>query len=92
MNPYESRPIASSVTPKRLNIFSVFSWAIYTLTSIAVILLASLPIRFPGLSDKASGPAHYWPDDAFHLLLPIAACLMAVSTFVFILRRQDRID
>ncbi len=87
MNPYESRPIANSVSPKRLNIFAVFSWAIYTFSSIAVIVLASLPIRFPGLSDKASGPAYYWPDDAFHLLLPIAIGLLAVSACVFSLRR-----
>jgi O-antigen/teichoic acid export membrane protein len=86
VNPYES--VAQSEKPGvsvRQLAFAISLGALYTLTGLLVLLVAYLPIRYPGLSDKESGPAYYWPDDLFYLLLPVASVLLIFSTVVFIM-------
>jgi hypothetical protein len=94
VNPYES--VAQSEKPgvsMRELAFAISLGALYTLTGLLVLLLAYLPIRYPGLSDNDSGPAYYWPDDLFYLLLPVASVLLIFSTVAFIvnyLRKYHR--
>jgi hypothetical protein len=86
VNPYES--VAQSEKPGvsvRQLAFAISLGALYTLTGLLVFLLAYLPIRYPGLSDKESGPAYYWPNDLFYLLLPVASVLLIFSTVTFIM-------
>ena len=85
MNPYE--PVAQTekqALSVRQVVLVISLGALYTLTGLLVLLLAYLPIRYPGLSDKESGPAYYWPDDLFYLLLPVTSVLLVVSTAVFL--------
>ena len=83
MNPYE--PVAQTekhdLSPRRVVLLVSFG-SLYTLTGVLVLLLAYLPIRYPGLSDKESGPAYYWPDDLFYILLPVTFVLLVVSIVV----------
>jgi hypothetical protein len=89
VNPYE--PAASNVAqPEKLGVatrrivLSISLGTLYAFTGLLVLLLAYLPTRYPGLSDKESGPAYYWPDDLFHLLLPVTFVLLFVSMVVFL--------
>jgi len=85
VNPYE--PVAQTekqALSVRQVVLVISLGALYTLTGLLVLLLAYLPIRYPGLSDKESGPAYYWPDDLFYLLLPVTSVLLVVSTAVFL--------
>jgi hypothetical protein len=85
VNPYE--PVAQTdkkALSVRQVVLVVSLGALYALTGLLVLLLAYLPIRYPGLSDKESGPAYYWPDDLFYLLLPVTSVLLVVSMAVFL--------
>jgi len=59
VNPYE--PVAQTekqALSVRKVVLVISLGALYTLTGLIVPLLAYLPIRYPGLSDKESGPAY----------------------------------
>jgi len=88
VNPYESVAQPEKRETNRLRYVLTFATTVlYAFTALLVILLVYLPVRFPGLSDKNSGPAYYWPDDAFHIFLPITTVFVVVSTIVFCTRR-----
>ena len=94
MNPYEpvAQPEKHALSVRQV-VLVVSLGTLYTLTGLLVLLLAYLPIRYPGLSDKESGPAYYWPDDLFYLLLPVTSVLLVVSMAFFLtnhLRKHDR--
>jgi hypothetical protein len=89
VNPYEpaasavAQPEKRGVATRRI-VLSISLGILYAFTGLLVLLLAYLPMRYPGLSDKESGPAYYWPDDLFHLLLPNTFGLLFVSMVVFL--------
>jgi hypothetical protein len=85
VNPYEpvAQPEKQAFSVRQM-VLVVSLGALYTLTGLLVLMLAYLPIRYPGLSDKESGPAYYWPDDLFYLLLPGTSVLLVASMLVFL--------
>ena len=89
VNPYE--PAASDIAPPKKRgvatrriVLAISLGILYAFTGLLILLLAYLPLRYPGLSDKESGPAYYWPDDLFYLLLPVTSVLLFVSMVVFL--------
>lgn len=89
MNPYEPSPqkvasLESDTDSTRSVVQAVARGFIHSLTGLFLLLLVCLPIRYPGLSDQQAGQAHYWPEDLFNLLLPVAGVFLVVSVLLWL--------
>jgi len=43
-------------------------WLLAFILVVSCSFEAFLLVRYPGLDDPSSGPAHYWPEDAFQII------------------------
>ena len=43
-------------------------WILAFILVVGCSFEAFLLVRYPGLDDPSSGPAHYWPEDAFQII------------------------
>jgi len=89
LNPYEPSLKSEKVDfPFGRILLDLGCYGLYLVTIMGFVVLAYLPIRYPGLNDRQSGPAYYWPDDLFNILLRFELILLGVTSVTFLWRRN----
>lgn len=82
-NPYEVR-IGHQVPIEKFGgvrlVLYACCWIFGMLTILGVMVEGYLLIRYPGLDDPSSGPASYWPEDAFEITK--ISCVVMLVAFV----------
>ena len=65
-------------------------WVFAFILAVGCSFEAFLLVRYPGLDDPSSGPAHYWPEDAFQIIGTVCFVVFVFFCISFMIYKTQK--